>query len=104
MAITDPQSVLFANQKVRPLADSLSQFYWRAKSVLQQYNSTALLTSITNDSSIIVDGSATDGRTVLTGSDVVVMLSLIQGLVNQFEANSNLQLNQLTKPSVNKIS
>lgn len=104
MAITDPQSILFANQKVRPLSDQISQFYYRAKSVLQQYNSTALLTTITNDSSVVMDGSATDGRTVLTGQDIVTMLSLCQGIVTNFEASANLQLNQITKPAVNKIS
>lgn len=101
--ITDSQSILFVNNKARPLADKIIQMYWFAKSVLQQYNSTALLTSITNDASVIIDGAASDGRTIITGGDVVILLSLAQGIINTLEANTNLQLNQISKPSVNKL-
>lgn len=101
--IIDSQSVVFVNTKARPLADKLSQAYWFAKSVLQQFNSTGLNTSITNDSSIVVDGAATDGRTIVTGADIQTLLSIAQEIVNNFEATSNLQLNQISKPAVNKF-
>jgi len=80
----------------------MSQMYWMAKSVIQQFNANGLAGTITNDQTQIADGAATDGRTVLTGADINVLISLAQGIVNQFEANSNLQLNQISKPAVNK--
>lgn len=100
--IVDPQSITFVNTQVRPLADRVSQMYWFAKSVLQQFNANGLASTITNDTSVVVDGAAVDGRTVLTGADVNVFLSLMQGIVTNFEATSNLQLNQISKPAVNK--
>jgi len=100
--ITDVNAVKFCNEQVRPSADRIMQFYWWCKGLQVQWASQGLAAKIPNDATaLVVDGSATDGRTPITGADVIAMLTNLQNLVNSMEANSSLILLQFAKVSVN---
>jgi hypothetical protein len=62
MANTNVQAVSFSNNKIRPMADQLYSTYQAAKRVVQEWNSQLVSQAIPNDSTVIADGSATDGR------------------------------------------
>jgi hypothetical protein len=99
--ITDPSAVKFSNEQVRPAADRIMQFYWFCKGLKVQWTSQNLAALIPNDASLMVDGSAQDGRTQITGADVNVLLSNLNTFINSLEANTNLMLNQFGKVAVN---
>lgn len=99
--IVDPTAVKFANETIRPAADRLVQLYWLAKNAQQQFTAKGLAALIPNDTSLVVDGAATDGRTPITGFDVNVVLSYLGAFVTAMEATSSLELNQVGKVAVN---
>ena|SRR5579862_247938 len=100
--ITDPSAVLFCNTEVRPGADKTMQFYWWMKALKQEYLANPnLATLITNDTSLVVDGSATDGRTPITGADVITFLTNVNTFITSLEANSAAILNNFAKISPN---
>jgi hypothetical protein len=103
MAITNPQAVTFCNEKIRPVADRYAQLYWFAKMVLTEWNSTGMSAIIPNQGGeTVVDGSETDGRTPISGAHVNGMITNLQLLVNDLEANSNAKLNGLSQIAVNE--
>ena len=100
--ITDPTAVSFCNGQVRVGADKTMQFYWWMKALKVMYLANpALATLITNDASLIVDGSAQDGRTPITGADVNAFLTNVNTFITSLEANSSAILSNFAKISVN---
>lgn len=102
MAITDPNAIKFSNEQMRPIADRFMQLYWAAKQAAADWTSKGLGALITNDASAVADGSATDGRTQITGADLNVLLSHLNTFVADLEASSNLKRNQIQKVAVNE--
>lgn len=106
MAITDPNAIAFINQRVRPLADLRAKLYFLSKITAAEFTAKGLSSTITNDSSVVNDGSQLpggDGRTSITGADVNVLLALTNADVTANEASSNLKLNQTLKVAVNTV-
>lgn len=104
MAITDPNAIAFINNRVRPLADLRAKLYNLGLIVAAEFTAKGLATTITNDASVVNDGSqgATgDGRTSITGSDVNILLALSNTYTAGMQATSNLTLNQTLKVAVN---
>lgn len=101
--ITNPEAVKFCNEKIRPVADRYAQLYWFAKIVLAEWNAGDLSTNVPNTSDVVVDGSATDGRTPITGAQVNGIIANLQLLVNDLEANNELKLNALAQIAVNDV-
>ena len=100
--ITDPAAVKFSNEQVRPAADKAVQFYWWLKAVQAQYNAApSLASNLPNDSSVVVDGSAQDGRNQITGADVNAVLTQLAALITSFEANNSAILKVFSKVAVN---
>ena len=100
--ITDPTAVLFCNTQVRPGADKTCQFYWWMKALKQQYLANPNLASlISSDASLVVDGSAQDGRTPITGADVQAFLTNVNTFLTSLEANNAAILNVFAKIAVN---
>lgn len=99
--ITNPQAVRFCNEQARTLADAAAAYYWKAKSVLAEWNSTGMSSLLPNTSDPVIDGSATDGRTVITGANVNGLINHVQAMVADLEANSNAKLNILMRIEVN---
>lgn len=101
--ITDPQAIKFCNEQIRPIADRFMQLYWAGKSAAADFTADDLAGLFPNDDSIVVDGSAQDGRTPITGADVNIMLSHINAYAADMEATSNLKRNQIDKVAVNPL-
>lgn len=97
--ITNTQAVNFTLNTARPLADAYVALYWAAKRAYLDYVSKGGMAIIPNDSSIVMDGSATSGNNVVTGADVNVLLAHLSSLVSDMEASSGLKLAQVMKAS-----
>lgn len=103
-AITDPNAIAFINTRVRRLADLRAQLYFLGKVAADEFTAKNLSAVITNDSSVVNDGSQAptgDGRTSITGADVNVLLALSNTYLSGMEASANLTLNQTLKVAVN---
>jgi len=79
--ITDPQSVKFCNEEIRPLADSIARNFAVMQTILASWAAKGMAATIIDDSSVIADGSAADGRTQITGADVCALIALATTLV-----------------------
>lgn len=87
MPNSNPQAVAFANGRIRPMADLLYTAYQTAKSVVQQWNSQNVAAVIPNDSTVIADGSATDGRAQITDAQATTIITRCTDLINWMEGS-----------------
>ena len=101
MVIDNPQAVKFCNERVRQAADRFAQLYWWSKIVAEEWAAQGIGTLIPNDASVLMDGSATDGRSVLTGMDVNALAGQVSAFIAGMEANANANLNIIHKVAVN---
>lgn len=100
--ITAPAAVRFANEKIRPLADTLARAYQQARAVLGQFAAKGLGELIPDDKGeVIDDGSATDGRTPITGADIHAMLAVCTAVTGMADAGGGASLLQILKVAVN---
>ena len=86
MALDNPQLVEFCNDELRQLGDMLTRLDLRANAVNAEYLARDLGTIINagGSSNPVLDGSATDGRTICTGGDVFNLITLVQALQTFF--------------------
>lgn len=101
MAITDPEAVKFCNEKVRVMADALGVAYFSAKAILAEWYANDMGTLIPVSSDVVVDGSATDGRHVITGNDATAIINRASEIVADMEANNSAKLNTVLAVAVN---
>lgn len=83
------------------MADSMSSNYYTAKAIVNYWNANSLSSIITNDSSQIMDGSATDGRSVITGAMATNIITRASEIIADYEATSNAKLNTVLAVKVN---
>jgi hypothetical protein len=104
--IDDPQVVRFGNEAARPISDILNGAYWEALQVLQDYN-VGQIGSLINDAGageLIADGSATDGRTRITGGDIYNLVTALQAFQAFMEGGAVSAADRrdvIAKPHVN---
>lgn len=104
--INNSQVVLFDNEQVRGMADSLYKAYWQAKQFLLNYNSDSI-GSLINDagsSNLVADGSEADGRTRITGGDIYNLVTAATAFIAFVEGESVATADRttvITKPHVN---
>ena len=101
--ITNPQVIKFSNEVIRPLADAYSQLYFRTKAIAAEWTAQNMGALIPNDTSSLVDGSATDGRPPITGAMVNTLAAIAVTLIDDLELNTNEKLNQLLQIAVNPV-
>ena len=101
MPINDPAAVRFSNEKIRVAADQLTRYYL-FKEVVDEWFATGMSSLITNTSDVIEDGSATDGRNVITGIDATAIITRMMEVISDMEAASNAKLNTVNKVAVNR--
>jgi len=99
--ITNPQAVKFCNERVRVAADRFGQLYWWSKIVAQEWTAQGIGALIPNDASVVMDGSATDGRPIITGADVNTLAARVAEFVALLEAGGKEKLDQISKIAVN---
>ena len=87
MALDNAQLVEFANDELRQLGDRLTALDLRSAAAIAEYFARDLGTIITAGGSTgpVLDGSATDGRTIATGDNAVSMITLLQNLQTFFD-------------------
>lgn len=100
-AITDPQAVKFCNEKVRVMADTLTSNYWTCKAIVAEWNATSMSAKITNTADNVVDGSASDGRSPITGAMANNIINRATEVITDYEASVNAKLNTVEQVKVN---
>lgn len=99
--IKDPNAVRFANTRIRPMADRLAQLYYLAVLFSDEFKALGLDTIFLKNPDSVSDGSATDGRPPITGTDVNNIITLAIAFKDLMEANSKEPLNQVLRVGVN---
>lgn len=98
--IVNPTAVAFANNYIRRAADRKAQDYYYSKQVVQSWNAQSLSALFPNDTSNVVDGSATDGRPPITGAMVNNIINRASETIADYEATSNAKLNTILQVAV----
>lgn len=106
---TNPQAIAFDNNYARRTADNVVSCYLTMKRTVQVWSGQNLVSVIPNDANLIQDGATTsggpgDGRAPVTDAQINVLISNCNTLIAQFEASTNLILNQFLQVSVNAQS
>ena len=101
MPNTNPQSVYVANNKIRPLADRFGQLFNECKAKQAEAQAEGWAAMFPADAEVIVDGSATDGRTQITNTDVNTFINTVSAFITFMEQNSNANRNNVLKIAVN---
>lgn len=101
---TNQQAINFDNTYARGGSNNVVSCYLTMKRVLQVWNGQNIVSVIPNDSNLIQDGATVangqpDGRPPVTDAQINIMISNMTTLIAQFEANSNLILNQFLQIS-----
>lgn len=80
MPLDNIQLTEFSNDEGRQMGDLLTKLRIRIPAFVNEYFARDLTTTITagGASELIVDGSATDGRTEVTGTNLMSLLSVVE--------------------------
>lgn len=102
MPNTNPQAVRVANDKIRPLADRFGQLFNLCKALQAEAVAEGWTGMYTGGAgNVIMDGSETDGRSVITDADVAAFITDVSSFITDMEANSNARRNRALKIAVN---
>ena len=85
MANTNAQAIAFANSRIRPMADQLYSSYLSAKKLVNEWNGQSLPAVIPNDSTVIADGSAIDGRPQITNAQATNIVTRCNEIISWME-------------------
>ena len=100
--ITNTQAVKFCNEQIRPAANIFARLYYDAKQVYQTWMALNLGEIIAyNNTDPVIDGSAIDGRPVISGVDVSGLMNRLGEIISDLEANNNAKLNTVLKVATN---
>lgn len=101
--VVDQSALRFANETIRPAADTLAREYFVCKTVVAKWNAgTPLMSSLfPNTTAVVSDGSPTDGRRAITGAMVNTIVTRCIEKVTDYEATSNAKLNTVLAVAVN---
>ncbi len=88
----------------RPMADILYGAYLSAKSYVELWNAQGMGTYIPNDTTVIDDGSATDGRSPVTDAQVNNILNRCQELINWLETDQLTSGGTVTNAVLNTVA
>lgn len=101
MALDKTQLIEFCNDELRPLGDLIKRLDLQSAAAQAEYNARDLGTAINTGGSSgpVLDGSATDGRTICTGGDVFNFVTLLQDLQTFFASPGRRDV--ITKWNVN---
>ena len=90
MANTNAQAISFSNTRIRPMSDLLYSTYLSAKKLTAEWNAQSVATVIPNDSTIIADGSATDGRPQITDAQATNIVTRCNEIITWYEGTGTL--------------
>lgn len=100
---TSPQAIRVGNTKIRPAADKILQIYFFMKTMQNEYGvqNWAALFPVGDPTGPLIDGAATDGRTIIDNGDVNDVIASLGAFIAFMEANTNEHLNKFLKVAVN---
>lgn len=102
---TNPQAVRFANEKLRPACDAFVSAIRTLRQLRADYVAQGVGPLVAGSAelqqAILVDGSAGDGRTPLSGYDVDLASGAAQAVLDWVDGAGVAHVAALTKPSVN---
>jgi hypothetical protein len=101
MANTNVTAISFSNNKARPMADSMAKLYYQCKDIVNTWNATGMSTNIPNDTTVLSDGAAVDGRNPVTNANVTSIITRAQEFITDYEATSSAKLNTVLVVAVN---
>lgn len=99
--ITNVQAIAFSDAYLRLRANEICQFYFECKQTLNVYSAQSMSSPITNTSDPIIDGSATDGRPIVTGAQARSLIDILTAFVADMEASTNAKLNSCLQVASN---
>ena len=101
--IDNAQAVRFCNEQIRILADVLLSAVRTAQNVREYYYAHPELGDLfyAGIADNVADGSETDGRPIITGNDVMGLITRADELNADYSANNNAKLNTLLRVAVN---
>ena len=101
--IDNAQAIRFANEEARVAADALLRAYRTAKVLVQDYYGKSGLsqTFVTGIADTIQDGADSDGRSIITGNEVLNLITFASNFIADLEASNNTKLNVLLGVAVN---
>lgn len=97
MAINNPQAIAFANDVIRPLCERVRSQHFRTQDAVTAWFG-GINTLFPNDSTILNDGRASEGVSILTGAQVNSVMSILIAMDAQY--NSEI----ITKPCVQPVN
>lgn len=104
MANTNAQAVAFVNTRIRPMADLIFTGYETAKSLVSQWNSQSVATAIPNDSTVIADGAAADGRAPITDAQATNIVTRCMEFINWMERGTLDTSGTLNNATLNTVA
>ena len=99
--ITNPQAIAFSNQYARVMANSMLANYNNAVRIVEIWNAQQVSAIITNVGSVMEDGAQTDGRPIITDSNVTNIITRAMEIIADYTANSNAKLNTVQQVATN---
>ena len=102
MAITNPEAVTFANEKIRIAANKLRAAYVFAQQAKAEWIANDMASKLPDTAGLIVDGSATDGRHPITGADAHNIIAIVGAMITDYEANGSAKLNDILQVATNR--
>lgn len=99
--MADLESIRFANEDIRPIADRIAQLYYLAKAVLDAWGARNLDPTFAKSADVLDDGSSSDGRPKITGDDVHAVVAVIAAFVEDCEAGEKARLRSVLRVAVN---
>jgi hypothetical protein len=101
MPNTNAQAIRIANEKIRPCADKFGQLYNLCKALQAEAQAEVWTAKFPNDAEVLIDGSETDGREIITNANVASFMTMVGTFLTYMEQTSNANRNLTLKIAVN---
>ena len=102
MAITNEEVIGYSNEVIRPLAEKLRALKAELDSATVTWFGTISANCPNDSNEVLEDGRSSDGVSILTGQDIVSVVTVIQSL--QTELDTAGVDNIISKPCVRPLS
>lgn len=101
MANTNPQAIRVCNEKLRPLADKFGQLYNFVQALAAESSAENWPAMFPADGQTISDQADTDGRAVITNTDINGLIAMASTFLTYMTQNANANRNLALKIAVN---
>lgn len=101
--IDNPDVIQFSNTQLRPFCDFMAKSFYSASHMIDLFTAKGIVDIVNKSAADFVgDGSPGDGRTAITGQDILNILNVAQLVSKVFADNGDDSIkNQVLKVAVN---